>query len=85
VALLGRLTENLSDASGNCPHPPLPHQGAYSPANMLVPGMLARDRIFGRFLPATAGMIDTAGLLQGNLGLLQPAWGVAPLDRSWVA
>jgi EAL domain-containing protein (putative c-di-GMP-specific phosphodiesterase class I) len=37
---------------------------------MLVPGMLARDRIFGRFLPATAGLGDAGTLLQGGLANL---------------
>ena len=75
AALLSRLTENLSEVNGQLSAPASPHQDAYSPANMLVPGMLARDRIFGRFLPATAEMIDTAGLLQGNRALLQPGMG----------
>jgi len=65
AALLNRLTENLGEANAQLPASASPYQDGYLPASILVSGMLARDRIFSRFLPAT-GMIDTAGLLQGN-------------------
>jgi EAL domain-containing protein (putative c-di-GMP-specific phosphodiesterase class I) len=73
--LLGKLTENLGELSEHLPASASPHPDAYLSANMLVPGMLAHDRIFGRFLPATAGFTGTGGLLQGSMALLQPSAG----------
>ncbi len=71
AALLSRFTENLGDLGGLLPESASPHPATYLPANMLVPAMLARDRIFSRFLPATAGLFDAGGLLQGNLARVE--------------
>ncbi len=70
AALLGRLADQLGELSLQPPISSPDHPDAGSPAAMLVPGMLARDRIFGRFLPATAGLGDAGTLLQGGLANL---------------
>ncbi|MDP3584057.1 MAG: EAL domain-containing protein [Thiobacillus sp.] len=67
-ALLGRLTNTLGELNLHLPIPPSSETGGVVPSGMLVPAMLARDRIFGRFLPATTGLLDA-----GNLLLLDPA------------
>ena len=71
AALLSRFTENLGDLGGLLPESISAHSATYLPAKMLVPAMLARDRIFSRFLPATAGLFDAGGLLQGNLARVE--------------
>lgn len=57
-----------------------------------IPGLLARDRIFSRFLPADAGLDDTGMPVQGELALLEtdpqkspagpPLGGLSDLDQA---
>lgn len=72
TALLGRLTESLDETRGKMPALPDPMQGSDAAAKSLIPGLLARDRIFGRFLPAETGLDEAIGLARGNLALLEP-------------
>lgn len=67
AALLVKLTENLGELSVRLPATASPYPGARLPGDMLVPALLARDRIYGRFLPANAG-----GLLQGSPASSEP-------------
>lgn len=61
AALLARLTENFGNLNERLPasalhaatqHAPVLSANASVPANMLVPGLMARDRVFSYFLPA---------------------------------
>ncbi|MBT9568541.1 MAG: hypothetical protein IV085_09615, partial [Thiobacillus sp.] len=69
TALLERLLANL-DAAG--PPDASTHAGAYPLTRVAtIPGLLARDRIFGRFLPPDAGLDTTGTAVQGELALLE--------------
>lgn len=80
AALLSKLTENLGELSERWPISSGPQLGAYFPPNTLVPGLVARDRIFGRFLPATSGLADASGLLQGYLAPPAPSTDIAGMS-----
>ena len=56
AALLARLTENLGDLSESRPSAPV--GDIPNAAQTLIPGLLARDRILGRFLPALPSAPD---------------------------
>jgi len=60
ASLLEHLTENLDEFSQRLPGTISPLSEAAVPAGTLVASLLARDRIFSRFLPAT-------GLTEGEL------------------
>jgi EAL domain-containing protein (putative c-di-GMP-specific phosphodiesterase class I) len=82
AALLDRLTENLGELNARLPATASPTLGTRLAGDMLVPALLARDRIYGRFLPAHAGLIDAGGLLQAGpasleAGIGSPAFGQA--------
>lgn len=72
AALLDRLTENLGELNARLPTTAPPSSGTRLPGDMLVPALLARDRIYGRFLPADAGFIHAGGLLQASPASLEP-------------
>lgn len=59
--LLDRLTDSLGVL--NLPLP-TPQAAGHATSDMQVPALLARDRIFGRFLPAATGRVDSGNLLQ---------------------
>ncbi|MEQ1593447.1 MAG: hypothetical protein ABL892_13800, partial [Thiobacillaceae bacterium] len=71
AALLNRLTENLGELNERVPVSAFPQSDANFSASRLIPGLLARDRIFERFLPANAEPAGT-GFPHGNLASLAP-------------
>lgn len=71
AALLGRLTDNLGELNERMPVPAFPRSEADFSAARLIPGLLARDRIFERFLPASTEPA-AAGLPPDNLAFLEP-------------
>ena len=73
AALLGRLTENIDELSERLPAAAPLQPGFRFTDHTLVPAMLARDRIYGRFLPANSGFIDAGGALREPPLSLEPA------------
>lgn len=69
TALLGRLAASL-DAAGRAEATPAGPAYPLAQAGE-VPGLLARDRIFGRFLPPDAGLDGIAMQEQGKPALLE--------------
>lgn len=79
TALLGRLAEGLGALSERMPASPGAQPGAYLSFDAQIPGLLARDRIFNRFLPTGAGIGDAGGLMPDSLAMFAPgAAGGAP-------
>ena len=72
AALLARLTDSLGEMDGKMPALPEAIPGTDASTQLLIPGLLARDRIFSRFLPAESGSSTTHGLTLENLALLEP-------------
>lgn len=82
AVLLSKLTESLGDLNEKIPASSVAQQGAYPVSSALIPGLLARDRIFSHFLAdktdAQENMAGTAGnlavpVLGGPSGLDQTA------------
>ena len=72
TALLGRLMESLRTLNERKPASPDPQSGAYLSFDAHIPGLLARDRIFSRFLPAKTGLDEANNLIQSSLDLPKP-------------
>ncbi len=72
AAMLSRLTDNLGELNERLPASGSPASGAYIHTNTLIPGLLARDRIFSRFLPAAPSLAEADDPLQGSLELFEP-------------
>ena len=67
TALLVRLTENLDDPGERQHSASVPSRAPESAASP-IPGLLARDRIANRFLPAMPAFTTEEAPLQGNAG-----------------
>lgn len=67
AVLLNKLTTSLDDLNDKIPASSVAQQGAYPASYTLIPGLLARDRVFSHFLAdktdAQENMIGTAGSL----------------------
>lgn len=79
ATLVNRLTENLGELSERMPAGNIP--AAYVPAHHLVPGLLARDRIFDRFLPDSVRHGGSDAVMQGQLALLEPGAGMPAVGQ----
>ncbi|MFO7542112.1 MAG: EAL domain-containing protein [Thiobacillus sp.] len=71
AALAGRLPDNLDELNERLSAGVASQPGAYFPASHLVPGLLARDRIFERFLPDASRHNEADPMLQGQLALIE--------------
>lgn len=81
TALLGRLTDNLGELNERLPASGSPSSDAYIPTHSLIPGLLARDRIFSRFLPDTPSLIEADNSLQGSLELIEPGANISAVGQ----
>ncbi len=72
AALLARLTDSPGEMDGEMPALPEAIPGTDASTQLLIPGLLARDRIFSRFLPAESGPNTTHGRTLESLALLEP-------------
>ena len=81
-ALLSSLTDTLGKLNLNLPAPASSEAGGLMPSAMLVPAMLARDRIFGRFLPATTGGLGVGNQLQIDPARLAGGSGMSAVGQA---
>lgn len=65
AALLERLTDNLGKLSARLPATSAPPQESEFATHAPIQALLARDRIFNRFLPAETGLETAESLIQG--------------------